>query len=482
MGARFVRGTLYLGAANWISFAINFGIILMVARLLGPESFGLYAFAAAVNEFISIVNGFAIAPALVQSREESDSRYDTGYAMSLGQGLLGLAIAGIVAPFLWTHRGPEAAWFLLLLGLVRIFKLLGDVPFAKLDRAVRYGPIATIHLTTRNVPNFVCLGLAWIGYGPWSLIVRDLFFATLPFLMAHWWAGYRFRGRVERKAFHSIMSYSGPMFVTRALDVFLERFDRLCVGWLFGNTPIGLYSQARFLAEAGAVALRPLNQPAFNLYSRLQDAPKRIARSYSIMNYFLVRVLFGGVAVLLVYPAETIRLLLGPEWTEAAPILRCLAVYGALSPLLDHMRTLLFARARVLITARMRLAQLAVFLPGVLVAGYTGSIIGVALSLVAAVTVGVLLAWWYNREIVGGTGLRIYATPLIVLGGTVAGFSLAGSRGWLDGWPFWVLPFLPAIAFWLLLALLDRRTLVGELRYLRRQLRGVAPADAPASD
>ncbi|MEE8475602.1 MAG: oligosaccharide flippase family protein, partial [Myxococcota bacterium] len=402
LGAPYVRGTLYLGVANWVSYAINFAVTLAIARMLGPASFGLYAFVAAVNEFINIVNGLAVAPALVHSREESDSRYDTAYALSLGQGAVGLLIALAVAPILWANRSVEAAWFIVLLGIVRILKLLSDVAFAKLDRALRYGAIATIHLTTRNVPNFIGLGLAWIGYGPWSLIIRDLFFALFPFLMSHAWSGYRFRGRITRQAFRSIMSYSGPMFVARTVDAFLERFDRLVVGWLFGNTAIGLYHQARFLAETGTLAARPLNQPAFNLYSRLRDDPGRLGRSYSIVNYFLVRLMFAGAAVLLIYPEPTVLLLLGPEWIEAAPILRCLGIYAGLLPLFDNMRTLLYARGRVLTNVRLRLGQLVVFLPGVLIAGYSGSITGVALSLAGAAIVGVGLAWFYNREILRG--------------------------------------------------------------------------------
>ncbi len=51
-GAPYVRGTLYLGIANWVSYAINFAVTLAIARMLGPASFGLYAFVAAINEFI----------------------------------------------------------------------------------------------------------------------------------------------------------------------------------------------------------------------------------------------------------------------------------------------------------------------------------------------------------------------------------------------------------------------------------------------
>lgn len=470
MGARFLRGGLYVGAAHWFTYVINFAVTLMVARLLGPESFGLYVFVAAVNEFINVVNGLAIAPALVQSREESASRYDTGYALCFAQGLLGLLIALAVVPVLWSNRGVEAAWFIALLAVVRILKLQTEVPLAMLERQLRYGPIATIHLTTRNLPNFICLGLAWIGFGPWSLIVRDLFFGALPFMMAHWWAGYRFRGRVERDAFRSIMSYSGPMFVARTIDIFLERFDRVCVGWLFGNAAIGLYHQARFIGEAGQVAVRPVTNLTFTLYSRLQDDSARLGRSYSIVNYFVVRLVFGGAVVLLVYPEQTIRLLLGAEWIGAAPILRCLGLYAGLLPLFENMRMLLFARARVLVSVRLRLAQLAVFLPGVVVAGYSGSINGVALSLLAAMLLGVVLGSFYNRDVVRGMSRRLYAVPLFALGLTLATFASAESAGWLRDWPEWGLPFLPAIAFWLLVASIDRRSLIRELRYLRRQL------------
>ena len=70
MGPRFVRGALYVGAANWTTYVLNFVVGLAVAALLGPAAFGIYAFAVAINEFISIVNGFAIAPAMVQARHD----------------------------------------------------------------------------------------------------------------------------------------------------------------------------------------------------------------------------------------------------------------------------------------------------------------------------------------------------------------------------------------------------------------------------
>ena len=181
--------------------------------------------------------------------------------------------------------------------------------------------------------------------------------------------------------------------------------------------------------------------------------------------------MFAGVAVLLIYPEPTVLLLLGPEWIQVAPILRCLGIYAGLLPLFDNMRMLLFARGRVLTNVRLRVGQLTVFLPGVFIASSTGSLNGVALSLLAAIVVGVALAWFYNREILRGSAWRLYAAPVFALLLILAFFAWVDGAGWLLDWPGWLLPFLPAIGFWLLVALFDRTSLVRELRYLRQQFR-----------
>ncbi|MEE8475358.1 MAG: hypothetical protein V3T01_08415, partial [Myxococcota bacterium] len=114
----------------------------------------------------------------------------------------------------------------------------------------------------------------------------------------------------------------------------------------------------------------------------------------------------------------------------------------------------------------------------------SGSINGVALSLVGAIVWGVGLAWFYNREILRGTVGRLYSTPVFALALIIACFMWVDGAGWALDWPGWLLPFLPALGFWLLVALLDRTGLIRELRYLRQQFRagGNPPkgaADAP---
>ncbi len=472
VGRSVLRGAVFVAGANWTAQILNLLVGLLVARALGPGAFGIYALALAINEFISIVNMFAIAPAVVQSRQQSQSLFDTAYAMSFGFGVAGFAIAGVVAAVVWQVRSPETALFILALGVVRILLLLTDVAYAKMDRSFMYGPMAAIHLGARTTPNFICLALAWLGYGAWILVLRDVLVAFFPFVLTHWVTRYRYRGELSRADFRQIWSFARPMFFARALDVFVNRFDRLLVGAWLGNTAIGLYDRSRFLAETGLFATQPVMRITLNLFSRLQDDLPRLGRAYEVVNYFMVRVLVGGSATLLLFPEPTMRLLLGVDFLPAAPILRILAVHAALMPLLDNMKVMLMARAKTTESVKLRIGQLVPFVPGVVWFAWRGSADGVAASLFVASLVGIAIATHYNRDIVRGTGRRLYAAPLAALAGCVGLFLAADAAGWVEGAPFWLLPALPPLVCWGLVALLERGALVRELRYLQAQLRG----------
>jgi PST family polysaccharide transporter len=470
MAGRFARGAVVIAAANWTVQAINLVAGLWVARLLGPEAFGLYAFVVAVDEFISIVKGLSVGPSLVQFQEESDSLYDSGYALSFAQGVIGLVIAAAVAPLLLHERGADAAWIIIVLGFARLGLLVSDTVTARLDRHLRYGVGAAIMLVSRVVASALCVLLAYRGWEAWSLAIRDLMVGVVPVFLVHAATRYRYRGLVDRESLKRIFAFAGPFFVARTLDTFVQRLDRLVVGWMFGNTGIGLYDRSRFVSDFGPLAATPVTRVTFNMYSRLQDDPARLARAFALVNFFVVRVFLAWAVVLIAYPADTLRLLLGEEWVGAADALRVLGLYSVAFAVLQNMQILLFTQARAFVNVRIRLVQVAVLAPGVLVAGWMGSLVGVAMSLLVSYLVAMGVSWYVLRDVVRGTSVRLYGTPVLALVGTLA--LLAGLARWdaFAGLPWWVLPFLPPLVFGVLILAIDRGELLREIRYLRRQI------------
>ena len=472
LGRSFLFGSMYLGIASWVTSALSFAINIVLARVLGPEVLGFYAFVFSVNEILNMIGAFSLGLAVIQAPRESQRLYDTAVAISAALGLIGLVAAAVIAPVLAVYRSGLAAWFLVILALKRVMELVARIPLSQLERSLRFGTAAAIGLATANLPNLCAVILALLGAGAWSLLARDVLVGALALLLAVWLSGYRFRRDVDRPTARQLMSFASPFFLSRALEIAMERVDRLVIGASLGDVKLGFYNQARTLSETGLIVARPLTRLTFNLYSRLQEESTRLSRAYGIVNYFLVRMIFSGAVTLLIFPRETILLLLGEEWLGAAPILGWLAVYAALLPLQQNMVVLLYARKAMRQSVWMRVIQLGIFLPGLVVGVVLDDTIVVAGSLLFVTCLGISLASYFNREIVGAELIGVLLGPSLCVVGTVLSFLFAVPAGVLDSLPTWILPFLPPVVYAVLLLAIERARLFREFGYLRRIARG----------
>ena len=471
MGRSFLRGSAFLGSANWFSSLINFALSLLLARLLGPSIFGLYAFAFAINEFVNLVAAFGINTAVLQSREESQEIYDSAYLLSALLGGAGLVIAGILAPIVGAEHSPEAGWLLLGFGVFRIFTMLAQLHTVRMERQLRYGALAVIGLATSNLPSLAAVAAAYAGFGVWSLLLRDGLTAGIVFTATLFASGYRVRGNFRRETLSQLIKFSTALFASRAVEVGLARVDRLVVSSFAGDRGLGLYHQAMTLSETGITVLRPIFRVTLNLFARVQDDTRRLARSYELSTFVISRLSVAGGLVLFLAPDQTIQLLLGREWMGASPMLHWLGIYGALLPIDGNMKQLLIARGRLATLTKIRLVQLVVLAAGLATAAYFGSITGVVATTVSVWALGTLLGLLANFRVGGNTTLRVFVSPLLAALG--AGLALQGITqvGWLHALPYWSVLFLLPITYALLLALFEARTLRSEYRYLREQIR-----------
>jgi O-antigen/teichoic acid export membrane protein len=437
----------------------------------------MYAFVAVVNELLNVVSAFSLGHALLQAREESDRLNETAYGLSALLGVVSLIAALLVAPVLAIYRSPEAGWFVVILAVTRIPWIMAGVPTALMERSLQYGRFAVLSLATGNIPNFCALGLAWMGAGPWSLLARDVLLYLISFGLTRHWSPKRLRIRIRREETEQLLRFARPMFVSRSLDMVTQRFDRLAIGFLFGDTTLGLYHQARYVSEIGTLAVRPIQQLCYNLYCRLQGQRAPLVRACGIVNYFLVRVSYAAAVLFIAFPEEIIRVLLGEAWIESSDFLRCLGFYAALLPLLDNLQWLLYASGRMQENIRLRLIQIPVLLLVFLASALTGNPVVMALAVVLSAAASTLMAGWYTREILRGTIAWIIGIPSVAFLGTL-GICLA-LREWgvLQPVPAILMPAIPPVLFVALLLLLERAEIFRQLGYLRRQL-AARPAQA----
>ena len=110
---------------------------------------------------------------------------------------------------------------------------------------------------------------------------------------------------------------------------FTRSADSILIGWYWGAGPLGLYSRAMNLL---LLPVRQLGAPgrrvAVPAFSRLQDDPDRLARSYLRTANLIMWISAPIFGFLYVAATPVIVLTLGRQWRAAGPVFQLLAIFA----------------------------------------------------------------------------------------------------------------------------------------------------------
>jgi O-antigen/teichoic acid export membrane protein len=267
------------------------------------------------------------------------------------------------------------------------------------------------------------------------------------------------------------------MWISSNSEGVLKDLDDTAVGTLGDTEALGYYSRAYKLSRLFIEFIAPaIVRTSFPMYSNLKDDPRALASVFGIVQRFLARMaaLFY-LEIGLLAPA-VIALLYGEQWLPMVQLFRLMTVYAFLQPLFDQHVQVLLASNRPHILARIRLAQMAFFVPGVFIAAYIWGALGVAIVVDVMALLGMCLVIVQTRKLVA-----VSLTPIFVPSAVGAFVSLVAFWGvqllWqTESYLVALLAFVPliAIVFVGCLFVSEGKTLVGDIQRIRRGLLGAS--------
>jgi peptidoglycan/xylan/chitin deacetylase (PgdA/CDA1 family)/O-antigen/teichoic acid export membrane protein len=247
--------TLWGIAAKIVTFAANFIIGIIIARALGPEGKGAYAFVLQVVAVLAVVLGLGLTTAnvrFVASREVSAKAATANslwLAAATGIFALGvclLVLAGPLAP-----DPPYSLAMALTASALFVFTVL----FAWLGAVaaglsgLRPRSVAGIVAVLAVLGGLIALWLAG-GLTPLRAValgVAGQAIAVGVVLLQERGRMLAFRPSV--RSLKSMVSYSARSYVVELVGYLHLRLDILLLGWLVGAAGVGVYSVAVSFAE-----------------------------------------------------------------------------------------------------------------------------------------------------------------------------------------------------------------------------------------
>jgi O-antigen/teichoic acid export membrane protein len=328
-----------LRSSGWLAVSLAGGqaasllSLLVLARLLEPEAFGLVALAWTILAFTEQIQESGIGSALIYRRHEIELGAASGVIWGPLASLVLYGAAFLAAPILaHVFRSPDLTSVLRVLGLVLFFRGLMAVPLAMLERELNFRARAKSDVGGAIVQAAVAVTLAFAGAGVWSLVLGALAGAAAQ--TAILWAVVPWRPSLRAARLSvliEMMRYGRFVSLGRMLNVIELTIDNMAVARLLGTTPLGYYAIAFRLASFPTTVIGYIvGRVMFPVYSMLRGDLVAVRRAY-LQTLQRVAIMALPVSVGIAVAAKPIILtLLGEKWLAAVTPLRILAVYGLL--------------------------------------------------------------------------------------------------------------------------------------------------------
>ena len=329
--AHAVRGTTAALVAQGAKFAIYFGVGVVLARLLSPEDFGLFAIAFAVTGFLEFAKDGGMVVPVVQTETLSSEELDTLFWFNAGMGLLVTLIAVAAAPIIARMYGdPRLAAITSALALIFLAGGLATQHVALLRRQMRFTALGCCEVIALSIAAAIAIVAALRGARYWALVIfqlaREVVQTILVIALTRWLPVWPSRWA----SIGPLVRFGGLMMVFDVIGYFNLKFDNLVVGWFAGPAALGFYDKAyQFLLIPVNQVNAPLSTVVHSTLSRLQREPERY-RAY-LDRALLLATGLGLPIIAFVYAnADAImRTLFGAQWVPAAPIFRALTPAAA---------------------------------------------------------------------------------------------------------------------------------------------------------
>ena len=171
--------------------------------------------------------------------------------------------------------------------------------------------------------------------------------------------------------------------------------DQILICWLWGPAVLGLYERATRLV---LLPVNTVNAPVYAVgmpaLSRLIDRPERYRSMFRQIMQKLALLTMPAFAMAAVLADWLVRILFGPGWAEAVPLVALFSVSAAYLPVLMAASLLYMTQGRMSELLRATLIDAAISIASIL-AGLSWGVTGVAASLaIAGLLVRLPVAFW----------------------------------------------------------------------------------------
>lgn len=316
----------YLGSFSRSGLQFLMGIIL--ARLLGPQPFGLMAIGITVIGFGTLISEFGLGSALIQRKEVNAEDIRFVFTMQIAIGMVFSVTVFLLAEPIGTffhHKG--AVPIVQALSPLFLINTAGQTANALLRRELNF-KAAQLAQFGSYVVGYVVVGipLAFWSRSVWSLVIAQVI-QSLIYSFALYGIVRHPVAPCFKNPGNGLFDFGMKITASNIATWAFTSIDNIIIGRAFSVTDMGLYNRVSVLmSNPVGIIVTGMQGVLFSTSARIQNDLLLLRRTYLAVLGAMGFVCFPIFFTVVMVPETVINGIYGDQWIAAAPLLVPLAL------------------------------------------------------------------------------------------------------------------------------------------------------------
>jgi O-antigen/teichoic acid export membrane protein len=434
--------------------------LLILAKLLTPDDFGLLAIASVAIDFLLRISNFGMVPALVQREDVVEEHFDAAWTVGVLRALIITIIVFISAPMIAEFFAePRATNILRVLALRPLISASASIMVIRFTRKLDFRALAMMQLPRAFFNAAVSIALApWLGV--WALVAGNLAGPIVYLFLSYILAPHKPRFSFQFGAIQSLAKFGRWVFWTSIIVMGGQSILRLVISRQLGAAELGLYYLAASLAFLPTdIASQIVGEVAFPFYSRLQQDLRQATQAFKTILTSLAVLLLPMSALFISLAPSLVKNVLDERWAGSIRIIQVLALASIIDMLGETISPILNGTGHPDKVLLMESVQSLMMIAMVWSLTNSFGLVGAAMAWIPSVFMSQLVGLFYLRKILQKPFTHLWK-PL----GTVGLVSIFG------GMAAYAVDFIvPGLLGFIMAAVLAVAGMGGMLLYLERK-------------
>lgn len=330
-----VKGTFWSAADAFLGQGVMFIVGIVLARLLSPEVYGLVGI---VTIFTTVMLGIVysgFSSSLIRKQKVTDEDYCTLFFFNLAISLLMYALLFIAAPYIAKFfERPQLVSLVRVMGLLLIIQALSIVQMTRLSRSIDFKTKTKASLIASVISGVVGIGMAFSGFGVWSLVgqqlTRQLLYTICLWFFNRWWPKLIF----SIESLKYMWGFGWKILLSGLIERLWSELKKVVVSKYYSPATLGQYTKSNeFSSLFSSNLTNVIQRVTYPALAQVQDDKTRMVGAYrrviktTMFTTAVCMFALGAVSEPLIY------CLIGPQWLIAATFLPLICIYRSLYPL-----------------------------------------------------------------------------------------------------------------------------------------------------